>query len=222
MVLALMGAAHAAAPLAVLKQSSPALYKLYQTYPSYHQTFVDYANRQGFRRPVENLATVVHEIIHIDSHVHLGYFIEGVYYEPYLTRSAWPSLTNKDVQPYMTGAEQGVIYRYYVLNSPDNHLGNVVDEINAYGHVLQFVCRNEPESADKQIANLAGHLQLQEAYLRTLRLRLPAEHTRLARTRESRGAISLISQRAWAALKGCGVAEAAIPGQELIYFLNIR
>lgn len=212
-------AAQTAEPLAALKQF-PALYSLYQSYPSYHKGFVDYANRQGFRQPIENLATVVHETIHIDSMVHQGYFIDGVYYEPYLRRDAWPTLTNEQVSSSLFDYEKGVIYRFYVLNTPKNNLGNVVDEINAYGHVLSFVCRNEPDSTEKQVANLIGFLNLTEGYLRTLRTAFPAEYQRFASQNESRGVFILVTQRAWKALRECGVSEGMIPTQESAYFMK--
>lgn len=205
-----------------LRSGYPALYKLYQSYPSYRPAFTDYANRQGFRRPVENLATVVHELIHIDSSTHQGFFIDGIYYEPYLRRDAWPSPTNEQVKPYLLEPERGVIYRFYLLNTPQNHLGNVVDEINAYGHVLPFVCRNEPDSTDKQVKNLIGFLHLTEGYLRTLRTGLPAEYLRFSGQKEARGVFGLAVQKAWNALHDCGVSDGAIPAQEARFFLNTK
>lgn len=227
LVLTVAGAA-AAAPLPVdaLRSQAPALYTLYQNYSSYQTALGEYANRQGFRAPYENLATVVHEMIHIASAAHRGYYIDGVYYEPYLVRDsggppAWPGLSNKEVYPYMLPDEKGVIYSVYMPSTPNNHLGNVIDEINAHAHVAAFVCENEPGSGAKQVRNLTGHLNLQEAYLRVLRLSRQAEYQALARDRESRGAMVSIASKAWDALKRCGVTEGAVPGKELRYFITL-
>lgn len=209
----------AADPLAALQQSSPALHTLYQAYPSYHQAFADYANRQGFRRPIENLATVVHEIIHIDSLVHQGYFIDGTYYEPYLRKNTWPNLTNEQVRPHVQENERGVIYQFYAINTPRNNLGNLIDEINAYTHVLPYICHNEPESTEKQVKNLIGFLYLTEAHLRTLRTTQPVEYTRFSNQKEARGAFTLVIQRSWKALTDCK-SQVAIPSQEAAYFIS--
>jgi len=209
-----MSVASAAEPLDVLKGANPALYALYNNYKGYHEGLGAYAARQGFRRPYEHLATVVHELIHIDSSVHQGFYIEGTYYEPYLAAGAWPSLNNEQVRPYLTDQERSSnIYRLYVLNTPSNNLGNIVDEINAYTHVAPLVCSNEPESAEKQSRNLLGFLHLVEGYLRTLRTRLPGEYQRLREHREARGALTLVLERAWAALRVCGVREGGMGGE---------
>ena len=220
LVLGTLGSAHANEPLNDLRTAAPALYKLYQSYPSYHKDLGDYANKQGYRRPVENLATVVHEIIHVDSFSHQGYFVDGVYYEPHVRADAWPSLTNEQVRPYLLGDERGVIYQLYALNTPRNHLGNLVDEINAYGHVLPFVCRMEPESTEKQVKNLIGFLQLAEGYLRVLRTAMPKEYAAFTKSVEARGAFTLIVQRAWKALRECGVSEQSIPVQEAAWLMG--
>jgi len=204
--------AHAAAnPEQLLQQYSPVLHREYVAFAAYHVQLRTYATNQGFTLPVENLATVVHEIIHIASAAHQGYLIDGIYYEPYLRRDAWPTLGNKDMAAYIPDRERGNIYNSYVLSTPQNHLGNIVDEINAYGHVAAFVCRYEPAAAGKQTTNLMGFLQLEESYLRTLRTRQPAEYRRLVANKEARGALLLATQRAWDALRACGVPENQIP-----------
>lgn len=216
--LAIAGIAGAAEPLELLRQY-PALYRLHQSYPAYHRAFADYANMQGFVRPIENLAVQVHEILHVDSFSHQGFFVDGVYYEPYLRNDAWPRLTNRQVEPHLQEIERGVIFRRYARNTPNNHLGNVVDEINAYAHVLPFVCRHEPESAERQVANLLGFLHLAEGYLRTLRTALPADYVRFAGNRASRGALVLIVHRAWKGLQECGVPADTIPAAEMRVFM---
>lgn len=206
-------------PLEVLETQYPSLHKLYVEYRSYEPGLSDYAKRQGFRRPFELLGTVVHEKIHIASMVHQGFFIDGVYYEPYLKKEAWPTLTNNDVRPHMVPEERGTIYSLYVLNTPGNRLGNVLDEINAYSHVAAFICKNEPESAEKQTRNLIGLMHLQEAFLRVTRQSRPDEYLKVSNSREVRGAIQTISTRAVQALRTCGVADVIIPSRETNYFL---
>jgi hypothetical protein len=223
---AVASAVAAQMPVDMLKKQEPALYALYQGYTSYQATLGEYASRQGFRAPFENLATVVHEMVHIASAVHRGYFIDGTYYEPYLAREAgapapWPQLANKEVYPYILPDEKGVIYSVYMPSTPNNHLGNVIDEINAYAHVAGFVCVNEPDSAAKQIRNLVGHLHLQEAYLRVLRLSRTTDYLTLANDRESRGAMVSITTKAWDALRRCGITDNAIPSREMKYFLTL-
>ncbi len=208
-------------PLEALRQQAPALHKLYVENSSYAAQLGEYASRQGFRQPYENLGTVVHEMIHVASAVHDGFYIEGIYYEPYVHREAWPALTNSDVGKYMVAEERGVISSVYMPNTPKNNLGNVLDEINAYSHVAGFICRNEPSSADKQVRNLAGLLQVEEAYLRVARTMLPTEYMRMAAARETRGAIETLYGRAVDALRACGVPDTAIPGKEARYFLAL-
>ena len=207
-------------PQTALNQTNPALYQLYKDHHHYHQALSDYAKTQGFRRPIENLATVTHEIIHIASAVHEGYYIDGTYYEPYLKEGAWPALTNEQIRPYLQSHERSHISNLYANNTPKNHLGNLIDEINAYTHVLPYICQNEPESTEKQIKNITGFLHLTEAYLRTLRTALPAEYLRFSKQKETRGAYTLIMQRAWEALKKCDIKESTIPSQESKYFLS--
>jgi hypothetical protein len=192
-------------PLARLKAQAPILAQLYERYPNYRATLENYADRQDFKQPYERLATVVHELIHIDSYVHQGYFIDGVYYEPYLKPDKWPAVHNRDVAPYVLPAEQGVVYQHYMLVTPSNTLANIVDEINAYSHVIEFVCRNEPQSAHKQAQDLYGQLQLGNAYIRYLRERAPAQYQAFWSSREAKGVYLLVMQRAQKALRNCGV-----------------
>lgn len=198
----------------------PSLLALYQAYPAQRATFADYANRQGFREPVEHVATLVHELVHYASAAHQGYFVDGVYYEPYLRADAWPSITNAQVAPALRPQEEGVVSRVYMQNAPTNTLANVVDEINAYGHVLKLVCQKEPGSAPKQITNLMGFLHLQEAYLRTARVNVPAEYRKVTANKQTRGAMTLITRRAWKALQECGVPAATIPTAEMTGLLG--
>lgn len=221
LVLAGLGTSTAGAvPADVLQVQAPSLFRLYQEYAGYQPALREYANRQGFRAPFENLATVVHEMIHIASAVHAGFFIDGVYYEPYVVKSAWPALTNSDIMGSLLPEERGVISAFYLPSTPRNTMGNILDEINAYSHVAGFVCLNEPGSGVKQVHNLAGHMLLLEAYLRQARTRLPADYIKLAASRVSRGAIETLYFRAVAALKACGAVDPQIPGRETKHFLE--
>ncbi len=207
------------APTDVLQTRYPALYRLYQDYEQYHPGLERYAVMQGFRFPFEKTATEAHELIHIASYIHQGFFVDGIYYEPYLQAEAWPRLTNDEVAPTVPMAQQDNVYWLYMLKTPKNHLGNLVDEINAYGHVLPFVCENEPARAGKQIMNTIGFLRLIEHFLLYLRSRDDEQYWQLAARVESRGIFTLVVQRAWRALEGCGVAEATVPMAESLAFM---
>lgn len=212
--------AQAKLPLDLLRDQAPALHQLYQQYGAYVPAFSAYAEKQRFTKPVVKLATIIHEMVHLASASHQGFYIQGIYYEPYLRRDAWPSLTNKDLGQFSFAHERGGIWTDYVRNTPENHLGNVVDEINAYGHVIEFVCRNEAESADGQYKNAIGLLHLQEIFLRATRLSRAAEYTRLLQNSESAGAMQTVTDRAWRALQKCGVRPDRIPDAEITLFLR--
>jgi hypothetical protein len=147
-----------------LATDAPPLFKLLSTYSSYRPVFEGYAKTQKFVQPYEFLATVVHELIHVDSVAHRGYWINGTeYLKPYLTDvNLWPSITNKDILPYLAS---GPITSQYARNTPNNTLANCIDEINAYTHVIGFVSTHEPESAHKQIDALKGHINMVNVYL---------------------------------------------------------
>jgi len=162
----------------------------------------------------------VHEIIHLDSFRHQGFFINGSYYEPYIKARAWPELTNESVAPHLLSRERGLVFDSYIRHAPKNHLGNIADEINAYGHVLPFVCQHEPASTGKQVRSLIGFLYIVEGYLRTLRTVMPDKYQKLAARRETRGALILIIERGWAALRECGIPDAAIPTYEASQFIT--
>lgn len=210
----------AAKPIDDLQREQPVLAQLLAEYPGYQSGLEAYARQQGFRQPYENLATVVHEAIHIASAVHQGYFIDGVYYEPYISQEHWPSFHNRDIAVIMQAEEKGVIYSVYMRSTPENNMGNVLDEVNAYTHVLGFVCQHERNSVGRQATNLIGHLHLLEAYLRTTRTSRPEEYATLLKNRLSAGAIRTITTRAWDALMGCGLPAAQLPRQEAIYFVR--
>lgn len=206
-------------PAEALKVGYPDLHRLYKAYEAYVPTLEQYATRQGFRMPFEHLGTVVHEIVHIASASHQGYFIHGTYYEPYVTPSAWPNLRNRDVMPNMLSAEKGIMYSVYMTSTLDNRLGNIMDEVNAYSHVAPFVCRHERESAEKQVRNLVGLLHIVEAYLRVARIVATVEYSALLSNLASAGAIVTITRNAWSALAACGVPRQMVPRSETEAFV---
>lgn len=210
-----------ASPVGDLERQEPALYKLYRDSKTYAVALSNYAAQQGFQQPYEKLGTTVHEMIHINSAIHAGFFIDGTYYEPYLRGDAWPALTNQDIKPYLLSDELSLISAVYMPNTPRNTIGNILDEINAYSHVAKFICRNEPQSRGKQMRNLSGHLSLLKAYLRISRTFLPGEYAKLAGSRESGGAIETLYARAVRAMQFCGEAVDRAPAIEIENFLKI-
>jgi hypothetical protein len=190
----------------LLAQQYPALAALYAKYPRYHAQLSDFAISQGFADPVENLATVVHELIHIDSAAHQGFFIDGTYYAPYLTVNAWPSVTNKEIENRLTDTDRAVmgpVYFGYLNNTPKNTLGNVLDEINAYTQTIPFICANSPQTATRHLNILAGHLAMADSYLRILAARYPDQYRTLSTNKTSRGALETIIANAYTTLNIC-------------------
>jgi len=151
-------------PETVLKTEAPPLSMLLTTYKHYTSILGGYADVQGFKQPYERLATVVHEMIHIDSAKHGGFWINGnEYLRPYVTDAAyWPRLKNQDILPRLSN---GPIANQYARNAPANSLANCIDEINAYTHVIGFIGSHEPGSLGKQIAALKGHIEMVAVYL---------------------------------------------------------
>lgn len=182
---------------------NPLQHPLIPAYPNYISQLTQYVESQGFTTPLEIQTVIIHELIHIDSFTHKGFYIDGQYYEPYLTRSAWPSLNNRTIAPLIPESARDAIYTNYVLAAPDNHLGNVIDEINAYAQTLPTLCILEPISAAKQIRMLTGHLALADQYLRILSERNPAEYIALTKNRQSRGALETIIANAYKTLTTC-------------------
>lgn len=168
----------AAEPLDDLRQYSPALHRLYRQYPDLHSTLARYAEAQGFRLPYERLATVVHELIHIESAARGAYYVFGQYLRPYIADvEAWPKISNREIAvlaqfpPGFSDTPEGVAVRLYSRDTPDNRLPNVLDEIGAYAQTIGFVAEREPASLEKQARNLRGHLRMAEAYVAVLRSR---------------------------------------------------
>jgi hypothetical protein len=152
--------------------------------------------------------------------VHQGYYIDGIYYEPYVGTQHWPGLRNSDIAPLMKPHERGLIHSVYMRATPNNNLGNILDEVNAYTHVIGFVCKHEPQSAVRQIDNLVGHLHVVEAYLRVARLRAPGDYQTLLQNRFSAGALKTITERAWTALSACNWSLEQTPHHEAAFFIQ--
>ncbi|MEM8519448.1 hypothetical protein [Janthinobacterium sp. CAN_S7] len=200
--------------LVALKRFNPGLYALQQTYASNYKQLSEYADMQGFRDPIENLATVVHELIHIDSASHQGYLIEGTHYAPYLTPAAWPTLNNSTLTAAITPTDitaLGPIYRQYILNAPNNTIANELDEINAYTQTIPFICANAPHQTAQHLRALTGHIALVDIYLRTLARSFTNQYHQLTRNQTSRGALETIIANGYTALNTCyraGILEA--------------
>lgn len=191
---------------ALLKAEFPVLDALYQRYSAYQPRLATFAIQQGFIEPAEVLATVVHELIHVDSAANQGFFIGGGYAAPYVAHSSWPYLNNRDVVNYLTPKDRtslGPIHGAYMLNSPLNRLGNVLDEVNAYAQTIPFLCIASPSRAPTHIQAMNGHLVLVDAYLRILSQRFPDQYQKLAANRVSRGALETIVASAYQSLNAC-------------------
>jgi len=205
---------HAAEQTAILRQQNPALYQLYQRHSAHHQQLTEYAQLQGYSHPTEKLATILHELIHIDSYTQRAYYFQGKHIVPYLTTSTWPTLTNKNLMPSVTPRDQqylGPIHTHYIPNTPNNTLANVLDEINAYAQTIPFICTNAPQQSTPHLHALIGHLTLANIYLRTLSQSHPSQYQRLTQSRHARGALETIIANAYITLNQChqqGIAAA--------------
>lgn len=165
-----------------------------------------YAAQQGFFEPENVLATTLHELIHIDSAAHQGYSVAGTYLAPYVSHQSWPFLNNADVSAYLSPPEKsalGLIHSSYIRLTPQNRLGNVLDEINAYTQTVPFLCQEAPGQSITHLNNLVGHLTLVEFYLRTLRERFPEQYRKLTANRVSRGALETLVANAYKTLNLC-------------------
>lgn len=190
----------------LLNRSYPNLNRLYQSYPKLHQQLSGYATMQGYQSPIENLATVVHELIHIDSNLQNGYYMNGSYYEPYMSSQQWPFLSNKDIDQNLTQSDikaLGIIHSEYLRNTPQNTLANILDEINAYTQTIPFICQNDPERSSPHLNALSGHVALVDIYLRVLASTQPEQYRKLSGNRIARGALETIVANAYKTLNQC-------------------
>jgi len=207
-------------PVDLLKVQYPNLYSLYDRFPSLRSTLAKYASAQGFRAPIVNLATQIHELIHVESSIRQGFFLDGEYFEPYLNPDHWPKITNAEIRPQIRPEEQSVIVSVYMANTPNNGLGNIIDEINAYSQVHEFICKNESQSIQKQRENLVGFLRVLEAYLRTLRTMDRESYERLVDDAQGAGAVETFVLKAWEALAKCGLEIPKFRFSEAVTFIR--
>ncbi|WP_205182623.1 hypothetical protein [Burkholderia sp. LMG 13014] len=196
-----------ATPQTDLERFSPALAALQAEYPEQVLQLQAYARSQDFTEPHEQLAIVSHELIHVASAAHDGYWINGTIYEGYQSQ-LWKGISAGDVTPSPDERNQmAPILNNYWERNPSNDLGRVIDEINAYGETTAFVCLYARERASRQTGPLIGHLTLLNAWLRAFRTNAPDQYARLKTTNTTRGIIGLTVNQAWHALASCGVQQ---------------
>ena len=196
-----------ATPLEDLQAFSPTLATLPAEYPQQVPQLQTYAKSQDFTDPHEQLTVVVHELIHIASAAHQGYWVRGTIYDGY-TRHYWQGLKASDVDPTPGERNQmAAILNNYWERNPANDMGNVVDEINAYGETVPFVCAYAPTRASRQVQPLIGHLTLLNAWLRAFRTLNHSRYVELQSTNATRGIIDLTVHQAWQTLSQCGVRQ---------------
>jgi hypothetical protein len=92
----------------------------------------------------------------------------------------------------------------YLRDTPDNHLGNIVDELNAYGQTLLYASPKEKGSLKKQVSNLKGHLAVVEVYLRLLEEEYPKKYVIFTKNKAGR-VLRLMCINAWKTLAKAGV-----------------
>ncbi|MCD5327844.1 hypothetical protein ACFFU8_09585 [Chromobacterium piscinae] len=208
-------------PLSDLHNFNASIAALHQIYKQQVPALTKYAEQQDFQHPYEKLAIVSHELIHIASAANVGYWSNGQIlagYEP----AYWVGLKNRQIQP--TADEQGqlaAVWEGYVKRTPNNTLGNVLDEINAYSSTVGFVCKHAPQDAVRQIAPLMGHLTLMNAYLRNYRLVLPNRYSQLQQNLVIKSIIESMATQGWKALANCKI-DRIDHQEEVLRFLNAR
>lgn len=214
-------AADQSATSTALIQSLPAhLRTLYHAYPNLHATLGQYADSQGFRRPQERLATIIHELIHIDSASRGAYVVHGLAYDPYGDYTSWPTYRLSDFRDAITRVpgshHQDLIstpvFRLYVGNAPDNRLANLADELNAYGQTVLWLCERRtipgvPDESNQSVQSMRDMLRLTNAFLGYLRTSAPSQYAALhGAQRPARNLLALTIISAQAALAQCGLS----------------
>lgn len=189
---------------------------LYRAYPQLHETLGAYAESQGFTSPKERLATVLHELIHIDSAAKNAYLIYGQTYAPYNQPEAWPSFRFAQFQdvlarshdPHNQSLVATPVYRLYISNIPNNTLASLADELNAYGQTAKWLCQATPferNERTKTVESLRDMLRITNAYLGTLRSVAPVQYTTFyAYQKPARNLLALTLDNALNALATCG------------------
>lgn len=141
-----------------LTSNYPSLARLFTEYrASYGNNLGYYAQIQGYKNPHEKLGTVVHELIHLDTAAKGGYWTPRG--NATIGVSSFATLNHFQIEKLRRPEERmGLVYQSYVIQTPRNHLGNAVDELNAVIHTADFICRFEPASRKRQLDLLEGHL----------------------------------------------------------------
>jgi hypothetical protein len=215
-------------PIEDLWRNAPKLHSLYAAYPSLHQKLGAYADMQGFKGSRERLATIVHELIHVDSAANQAYMILGVGYAPYNEPDAWPlynfaQFREARERVNITGIRESTstaVFHLYITNTPSNTLANLADELNAYGQTAPWLCKQNPtppsysdlsaapqiDESRKTVASLRDMLRTTDAYLRVLRAEAPAEYQSLnTHKRQARNLLALTVLNALRGLEICGI-----------------
>lgn len=191
----------------------PHLFNLYHAYPSLHQQLSRYATTQGFTQPHEHLATILHELIHIDSAAHQAFVINGQNFAPYNQPSAWPTYNFSDFRKtrsnnHIAGLQKSTenpIYHQYIINAPQNTLANLADELNAYTQTAQWLCETAPKTEQTKTVNSFTHLyQVTHAYLKALQTDAPAQYQAfLTKQHQARKLLELVLIKARGVLALC-------------------
>lgn len=215
----------------VALNSAPSLQRLYNGYPDLHDKLYAYAQAQGFTGAYEQVSTVVHEIIHIDSAAHQAYSVEGQYYAPYNSPAAWPAYTfrefvsavNRSRLPSIKNAADNAIYTLYVSRIPSNTLANLADELNAYGQTAAWLCQSTagPDRV-KTRRSLKDTLRVTNAFLTSLNEARRGQYVALyQQQKEARNLLALVSLNALNALHSCGEALEPDEQTELTTLISI-
>lgn len=209
------------------------LHSLYTAYPHLHETLGQYAASQGFSGPYERVATILHELIHIDSAVHGSYQIQGVGYAPYNQPSAWPTyrfLQFRDAvsRPKSVDTQEIVntpIFRLYVANIPNNTLASLADELNAYAQSTNWLCQTVKSNSNertKSAQSMRDMLRVTNLFLQTLRTEAPTEFVALYRSqRPARNLLALTIINAAESLAMCGMTLQSRDRNELDQIVKI-
>lgn len=191
----------------------PHLSQLYFKYPQMHAVFEKYAKAQGFQGEREQLAVIVHELIHVDSAAQGAYVIDGVGYDPYNRPSEWPnysfvqfaeSIYRSRISTLPAIADTPV-FRLYVRNAPNNTLANLADELNAYGQTSDWLCRNTSLSEQvRTVQSLRDMLRVTNAYLLKLKEnRIDQYHAFYHQQKPARNLLALTIINALRSLNTC-------------------
>lgn len=206
--------------LKTLRNTAPILYRLYTAYPTLHQQLGTYADTQGFRQPHERLATILHELIHIDSAAQNAYIIDDAAYAPYNQPTAWPKYNFTQFRetrgqghvPDIWESTETAVFRLYITNAPKNTLANLADELNAYSQTAPWICKYASTERSNTLQSFQDMTRLTNAYLRALRVDAPTQyHALYNQQKQARNLLALTALNALNGLTACGII---LPQQE--------